>query len=241
MGKRLIDVTVSSVTLVLLLPIFLLLAIVIKATSPGPVFYRGVRIGRGGKPFRVFKYRSMVVNAERIGGSSTSDDDLRITRVGRFLRKYKLDELPGLINVVPGDMSLVGPRPEVAHYVSMYTEEEKVILTVRPGLTDWATLWNSDEGAVLEGSEDPERVYLERIRPIKIALQLKYVRDQSFWVDLQIFGQTLAAVIFRMKPKAIEEIKPSTGERHGRSQRDGESICRLLDGRLSNDGENSPL
>jgi lipopolysaccharide/colanic/teichoic acid biosynthesis glycosyltransferase len=216
MLKRLVDIVLSGFALLIFLPVLAVVAAAIKCDSRGPVFYRGVRIGRGGKPFRVFKYRSMVVNAERIGGSSTSDDDPRITRVGRFLRKYKLDELPELINVVRGDMSLVGPRPEVAHYVSMYTEKEKAILTVRPGLTDWATLWNSDEGAVLEGSEDPERVYLERIRPIKIALQLKYVRDQSFWVDLQIFGQTLAAVIFRMKPKALEEIKGSTGERHVR-------------------------
>lgn len=135
-----------------------------------------------------------MVNAEKFGGPSTADDDPRITGIGRFLRKYKLDELPQLINVLKGEMSLVGPRPEVPHYVDMFTEEEKAILSVRPGITDWASIWNSDEGALLEGSLDPEKTYMERIRPEKVRLQLKYIKERSFWIDLKIILQTLFAI-----------------------------------------------
>jgi lipopolysaccharide/colanic/teichoic acid biosynthesis glycosyltransferase len=137
----------------------------------------------------------MVVNAETIGGPSTADDDRRITRVGKFIRKCKLDELPQLINVLRGEMSFVGPRPEVPHYVNMFKEEEKPILNVRPGITDWASLWDSDEGATLAGSPDPEKTYMEEIRPEKIRLQLKYVRERSFWVDLSIIFQTLLTIL----------------------------------------------
>lgn len=139
----------------------------------------------------------MVVDAEKIGGPSTADDDPRITKPGRFLRKYKLDELPQLINVLRGEMSLVGPRPEVQHYVEMFTEEEKAILNVRPGITDWASLWNPDEGAILAGSPDPEKAYMEKIRPQKLKLQLKYVRKRSFWIDLRIILLTLKSIIIR--------------------------------------------
>jgi lipopolysaccharide/colanic/teichoic acid biosynthesis glycosyltransferase len=137
----------------------------------------------------------MVVNAENMGGPSTADDDPRITKIGKFIRKYKLDELPQLINVLKGEMSFVGPRPEVSHYVNMFTEEEKAILGVRPGITDWASMWDSDEGAILAGSPDPEKTYMEKIRPEKIKLQLKYVREKSFWVDLKIIFQTFFAIV----------------------------------------------
>jgi len=139
----------------------------------------------------------MVADAEKIGGPSTADDDPRITKLGRFLRKYKLDELSQLINVLRGEMSLVGPRPEVQHYVDMFTEEEKAILSVRPGITDWASLWNPDEGAILAGSPDPEKAYMEKIRPQKLKLQLKYVRKHSFWIDLKIILLTLKSIIIR--------------------------------------------
>ncbi|HQU32178.1 MAG TPA: sugar transferase [Candidatus Brocadia sapporoensis] len=181
MLKRLFDIVFSLLGLMLVFPILLVLAIWIKREDGGPVFYRGVRVGRNGKLFRIYKFRTMVVNAEKIGGSSTADDDPRITRIGKFIRKHKLDELPQLINVLKGEMSFVGPRPEVQHYVNMYTAEEKAMLSVKPGITDWASLWNSDEGAILAGSPDPEKTYMEEIRPEKIRLQLKYVKERSFW------------------------------------------------------------
>lgn len=193
--KRALDVSLAAVLLILLAPILLMLALCIKLTSPGPVFYRGIRTGRFGRPFRIFKFRTMVVNAEQLGGPSTADDDQRITKTGRLLRKYKLDELPQLLNVLLGEMSLVGPRPEVPHYTALFNEEEKAILSVRPGITDWASLWNSDEGALLAGSNDPEKLYLEKIRPIKVRLQLEYVRNQSLRTDLQILIQTATKLV----------------------------------------------
>jgi lipopolysaccharide/colanic/teichoic acid biosynthesis glycosyltransferase len=195
--KRILDLTASGIGLILISPFLLTLAILIKEADEGPVFYRGLRIGLHGRPFRIFKFRTMLISAEKMGGPSTADDDLRITRIGKKLRKYKLDELPQLINVFTGDMSLVGPRPEVPHYVNMYTEEEKAILKVRPGITDWASLWNPDEGAILAGSPDPEKTYIEKIRPEKIRLQLKYVRERSFWTDIKIIFLTLKTIIFK--------------------------------------------
>jgi lipopolysaccharide/colanic/teichoic acid biosynthesis glycosyltransferase len=177
----------------------LVIAYLIKREDGGPVFYRGVRVGRYGKPFRIYKFRTMVVNAEKVGGPSTADDDPRITRIGKVLRKYKLDELPQLINVLKGEMSIVGPRPEVQFYVDMFTEEEKAILSVRPGITDWASLWNPDEGAILAGSPDPEKTYMEKTRPTKIKLQLKYVKERSFWVDLKIIALTILTVITKKR------------------------------------------
>jgi lipopolysaccharide/colanic/teichoic acid biosynthesis glycosyltransferase len=148
----------------------------------------------------------MVVDAEKLGGASTAGDDARITPVGKFLRKYKFDELPQLINVLKGEMSIVGPRPEVKRYTDMFSEEERAILTVRPGITDWASIWNADEGAVLAGAADPEKAYLELIRPTKLKLQLKYVRERSFWVDLKIIFLTLLAVI-QPESQAVRELR----------------------------------
>lgn len=195
--KRIFDVVVSGIGILFWSPVLAFVALRIKMEDGGPVFYRGVRVGLHGKPFRIFKFRSMVVNAEKIGGPSTADDDPRITRIGKLVRKYKLDELPQLFNVFAGSMSLVGPRPEVQRYTDMYTEAEKIILTVRPGITDWASLWNSDEGAILAGSKDPEKDYLEKIRPGKLRLQMAYVQKCSFWVDLTILAQTFLTVIGR--------------------------------------------
>lgn len=159
------------------------------------MYYRGVRVGLDGRLFRIFKFRSMVVNADRIGPSSTAAEDPRITRIGRWIRAYKLDELPQLLNVLAGDMSFVGPRPEVKKFTDMYTVEEKAILTVRPGITDWASIWNSDEAALLAGAPDPDKAYLELIRPEKLRLQLKYVRERSFMMDIQIILLTLLKLI----------------------------------------------
>lgn len=195
--KRLFDIIFSIIGLVLLSPLLLIIAYLIKNEDGGSVFYRGVRVGWYGKLFKIFKFRTMVVNAEKIGGSSTADDDPRITKIGKFIRKYKLDELPQLLNVFKGEMSFVGPRPEVQHYVNMFTEKEKAILSVRPGITDWASVWNPDEGAILAGSFDPEKAYMEKIRPEKLRLQLKYVREQSFWNDLKILLLTIKALLMK--------------------------------------------
>jgi lipopolysaccharide/colanic/teichoic acid biosynthesis glycosyltransferase len=197
--KRLFDLVVSATVLVLVFPILTAISIWIKLESAGPILYRGVRVGQDGVTFKMCKFRTMLVNAEQMGGSSTADDDPRITRVGKWIRRYKLDELPQFFNVIKGEMSLVGPRPEVKHYVEMFTEKEKAILSVKPGITDWASLWNRDEGAVLAGSPDPEKNYMEEIRPEKIRLQLEYVAKRSFSTDLIIVGRTLMAVLFKGK------------------------------------------
>ena len=185
-------------------PLFIWFAMRIKQEDGGPVFYRGVRTGLRGKTVRLFKFRSMVVHAENLGASSTAAEDPRVTRIGAFMRKYKIDELPQLLNVLIGDMSFVGPRPEVKRFTDMYTEEEKAILTVRPGITDWASIWNSDEGSILAGAEDPDRAYLELIRPIKIKLQLKYIRERTFFADLKIIFLTFWALV-RPQSQAIRE------------------------------------
>jgi len=195
MAKRIFDFCASVTLLAILSPFLLLLGWITKREDGGAVFYRGERVGRYGRPFKIFKYRTMVAGGERLGGPSTANDDPRITRIGKLIRKYKLDEVPQLINVFKGEMSLVGPRPEVQHYVDMFTDEERAILSVRPGITDWASLWNPDEGKILAGSLDPEKMYMEKIRPIKLKLQLKYVRERSFWVDLRIIMKTLLTVI----------------------------------------------
>jgi lipopolysaccharide/colanic/teichoic acid biosynthesis glycosyltransferase len=205
-AKRIVDVAASLLGLIVLSPFLIAVAVLIRREDGGAVFYRGERIGIRGEPFRIFKYRTMVVNAESIGGVSTAQDDPRITQVGKWLRRYKLDELPQLINVLAGDMSIVGPRPEVKRYTDMFTDEEKAILTVRPGITDWASIWNADEGAVLAGAPDPDRAYEELIRPTKLKLQLKYIRERSFLVDMKIIFLTLLVVI-HPGSKAVEELR----------------------------------
>ena len=197
MAKRVFDLICAIMGLLIIGPLLAIIALFIKLEDNGPVFYRGSRIGRYKIPFNIFKFRSMVVNADQIGGSSTGDDDPRITKIGKLLRKYKLDELPQLFNVLFGDMSIVGPRPEVQYYVDMYTEDEKIILSARPGITDWASLWNSDEGVLLAGVEDPDKVYLEEIRPEKLRLQMEYVQKRNLWVDLVIIVQTIITIIGR--------------------------------------------
>lgn len=195
MVKRLFDIIFSFFGLIVALPIFLIIAILTKITSPGSLFFRGIRIGRQGKPFKIYKFRTMVVGAEEMGGPSTAADDPRLTKIGRFLRRFQLDELPQLINVFKGEMSLVGPRPEVPLYINMMTEEEKkIILSLRPGMTDLATLWNFREGEILKGSPDPEKTYMEKIRPEKIRLQMKYIKNRSFWLDLKIIFKTILKI-----------------------------------------------
>jgi len=197
MGKRFFDFIISLIVLIIFVSFFLILAILIKKDSEGPVFYRQVRIGKYGKLFRIFKFRTMVNNADKSGVTSTKEDDVRITKMGKFIRKYNLDELAQFINVLKGEMSIVGPRPEIPYYVNMFTEEEKIILSVKPGITDWACIWNPDESKLLAESEDPDRDYLEKIRPEKIRLQLKYVREYSFWIDFKIMLMTLKVHLFK--------------------------------------------
>jgi len=195
MLKRLFDILFSFLGLLITSPILLLVAITIKLDSRGPVFYRGERTGKKGKPFRIFKFRTMVENAERIGGPSTASDDPRLTRIGNFLKKYQIDELPQLINVLKGEMSFVGPRPEVKRYVDMMSQQEKdIILSVVPGMTDFASLWNFHEGEILKGSSDPEKTYMEKIRPEKIRLQMEYVKKRSFMLDLELIIKTILRV-----------------------------------------------
>ncbi len=196
MYKRFFDFIISLIVLIIFCPLFLILGILIKKDTEGPVFYRQLRIGKDGKPFRIFKFRTMVNYADKSGVTSTKEDDVRITKMGRLIRKYNLDELAQFINVLKGEMSIVGPRPEIPYYVNMFTEKEKIILSVNPGITDWACIWNPDEGKLLAGSDDPDRDYLEKIRPEKIRLQLKYVKEHSFWIDFKIMLMTLKVHLF---------------------------------------------
>jgi len=197
MLKRFFDIIVSFFGLIIVSPILGVIAILIKISSPGPVFYRGERVGRYGKLFKIYKFRTMKADAEKAGIWSTSVSDPRLTKIGKFLRKYQIDELPQLINVLKGEMSLVGPRPQVSWAVELYNEEEKTLLNLRPGMTDRASLWNFREGEILKGSKDADKDYLEKIHPEKMRLALEYARHHSFWIDLKIILKTIIAVFFR--------------------------------------------
>ena len=195
MTKRLFDVFASSLGLILCSPLLLIIAAWIKLDSPGPVFYRGKRAGRSGKPFYIFKFRSMVTDADKIGGPTTSEEDPRVTRSGRFIRRFKLDELSQLINVLLGQMSLVGPRPEVVEKMEELPTAYQKILELRPGITDWGSIWNSDEGGVLEGTPDPDEAYERILRPTKLRLQLYYCNTRNLAVDMKIIVYTLLRIV----------------------------------------------
>ncbi len=194
--KRFLDLLLASIGLMILAPLLALVAVLVKLTSPGPVFYMAVRTGMCGVPFRMFKFRTMVQNADSIGGPSTGAGDPRVTPLGEWLRKHKVDELPQLINVVKGDMSLVGPRPEVVQYTQLYTGEELLILTVRPGITDYASIAFSRMDKVL-GNEDPDRVYEEQVMPQKNALRIKYAKERNLLVDFKLLFLTLGRILLR--------------------------------------------
>lgn len=194
--KRPFDIVLSGLVLCASSPILALVAILIRKEDGDDIFYCGERVGLDGRVFRIMKYRTMVMDAERIGGPSTSEDDPRITRIGASLRRYKLDELPQLINVIKGEMSIVGPRPEVPSEVETYSDEERRILSVKPGITDWASIEFRNEGEILRGAEDPHQAYREKIRPEKIRLALKYVDEISLKTDLVIMWKTIKAVLF---------------------------------------------
>ena len=202
LAKRAFDAAVAAIGLVVLSPVLAAISIAIKAGSPGPLVYRGRRVGLNGKTFEMLKFRTMVVDADKIGGSSTPEDDPRVTPIGKKLRRYKLDELPQLINVLKGDMSFVGPRPQVQWAVDLYTPEEREILKVRPGITDEASLRFSNEAEILKGSKDPDKDYIEKIHPEKMRLSLEYVRNRSFSGDLSIIARTAQAIF---KPSSSEK------------------------------------
>lgn len=193
--KRLFDVVASGVGLLLLSPLFLLVAIWIKLDSPGPVFYRQVRVGQYNQDFRIFKFRSMRVGADKGSLVTIGGRDPRVTRSGYFIRKFKIDELPQLINVFIGDMSLVGPRPEVRHYVDYWTKEQLRVLDVRPGITDPASIKFRNENELLEKAEDAEKYYIEVIMQEKLRLYLEYVEKHNFWFDIKLIFQTFWVII----------------------------------------------
>ena len=202
-AKRMFDVFISLGGLILLSPLIIVISVVIKFNDWGPVFYKAIRVGLNGKIFYMFKFRTMVLNADQIGPSSASVSDKRITSPGRFLRKFKMDEIPQLFNVIKGEMSIVGPRPEEKKFTDLFSEEEKIILTVKPGITDWASIWNSNEAELLEKSDNPDNTYMELIRPEKIRLQLKYIRNRNFFIDLKIFFLTIQKMLWGNKQDKI--------------------------------------
>lgn len=195
MMKRLFDILASGCGLLVLSPIFIIVAIWIKLDSPGPVFYRQTRVGRHNKDFRIFKFRSMRVGSDKGSLVTIGGRDPRVTRSGYFIRKFKIDELPQLINVFTGDMSLVGPRPEVRHYVNYWTPEQMRVLDVRPGITDPASIRFRNENELLEKAQDPERYYIDVIMQEKIKLYLEYVEKSSFWYDIKLIFQTFKVII----------------------------------------------
>ena len=208
MMKRLFDIVASFLGLVILSPLFLILILLIVFTSKGGPFFRGERVGQHGKMFRIFKFRSMIKDCEGKGKWNVGDNDSRITKVGHFLRKTKLDELPQLINVFIGQMSLVGYRPELKYYVDMYTEEEKPILDLKPGVTDWASMVNMKQFEGFTKADDPDEYYLKCVRPLKLKLQLYYRYNHSFFSDIYCIILTVLKVFTRSDrlPKKIQTI-----------------------------------
>lgn len=194
MAKRLFDIGVALTLLALTLPLWLAIAIGIRISSPGPIFYRGRRTGRGGREFRILKFRTMIVDAERVGGGTTALGDARVFPFGRLLRGWKLDELPQFWNVLCGEMSLVGPRPELAAYTDRYTQDERAILSVLPGITDLSSIRFSSLDEVV-GKENADRVFEERVLPEKNRLRLEYVRTRTFLGDLRILAMTGLCIV----------------------------------------------
>lgn len=212
MLKRAFDFTAALLGLVLLSPFLLVISVLVKLDSPGPVLYRGRRVGQGGRVFTMYKFRTMVADAESQGPSVTYDRDPRITRVGRMLRKARLDEFPQLWNVLVGDMGLVGPRPEAVYYYERYTDEQKLVFQVRPGMTGITQIKFRHEEDLLTNAETIDRDYLERILPPKVVLDLDYIERQSFWLDLSIIFRTFWALIKdRFVPPALPEAVLTNG------------------------------
>lgn len=193
--KRVFDIIASFCGLIILSPMLLIVSLAIKVDSKGPVFFKQKRVGKNNKIFEIYKFRTMVTDAEKLGKQITVGNDSRITRVGKFIRKCKLDEFPQLINVLKGEMSLVGPRPEVPRYVDLYDEYQSQILLVQPGITDYASIEYRDENEILGKSENPEKTYIEEIMPIKIELNMKYIRNISLFEDIKLVINTILAIV----------------------------------------------
>lgn len=193
--KRIFDIVSSGIGLLILSPIFLFLAIWIKMDSKGPIFYKQVRVGKNNKDFKIFKFRSMRMGADKLGLITVGGRDPRVTNSGYYIRKYKLDELPQLINVFIGDMSVVGPRPEVRKYVDLYTKDQRKVLTVKPGITDIASIKYRNENELLEKADDPDKMYIEVIMPDKLKYNLEYIDKQSFFFDLKLIFWTFKEII----------------------------------------------
>lgn len=193
--KRFFDLVASGLGLLVLSPLFLVLAVWIKCDSSGPVFYRQVRVGRNNRDFRLYKFRSMRVGSDKKGLITIGGHDPRVTRSGYYIRRYKLDELPQLINVFAGNMSLVGPRPEVRKYVDLYTPEQMHVLDVRPGITDLASIRYRNENELLEQADDPDRYYVDVVMQDKLRINLEYVADHSFLKDIKLIGMTFRAIV----------------------------------------------
>lgn len=195
--KRAFDLIVATLAVLVLLPLLLLLALAVALTSPGGAFFAQTRVGKGGTEFRLLKFRSMRPGSEAKGQLTVGGRDPRITAVGHFLRKTKLDELPQLFNILKGEMSLVGPRPEVPKYVALYSAEQRQVLQVRPGLTDYASLEYFEENALLGASENPEETYIQEVMPAKLALNAKYIEDMGLGTDLKILLRTAVRIVGR--------------------------------------------
>ena len=193
--KRILDIVLAVVGTIVLSPVLIILGILVKLTSKGSILYCQTRVGRNGKLFKIFKFRTMISGADKKGLSITVGGDSRITKVGRFLRKTKMDELPQFFNILLGQMSFVGPRPEVERYVDMYSQEQREVLKIRPGITDYASICFRNESEILARSDDPEREYIENIMPMKIKYNLKYVREMGVITDIKIIFLTFWSIL----------------------------------------------
>lgn len=202
--KRIFDFVCSSLGIIVLSPILILIAIMIKTDSNGPVFFKQIRVGEKNREFEILKFRTMVVDAEKLGRQITVGNDSRITKIGAFIRKYKLDELPQLINVLKGDMSLVGPRPEVPRYVKLYNEEQRKVLEVKPGITDLASIRYRDENELLGAAENPDEFYINIIMPDKLALNLEYINRNNIFFDIYIIIKTIIKCIWMSYELGVE-------------------------------------
>lgn len=195
--KRIFDIVCSGLGLMLLSPLFIVLAIWIKLDSKGPVFYKQIRAGRHNKDFTLYKFRSMRMGSDKKGLITIGGRDPRVTKSGYYIRKYKLDELPQLINVFLGDMSLVGPRPEVRHYVNLYNDEQLIVLSIRPGITDMASIRYKNENELLESVDNPEQYYREVIMQDKLRINMEYIENASLWFDIKLIISTLIEIVKR--------------------------------------------